>query len=156
MSFLKFLLPMFLVFSCAEDFEEQVQDNRTGTFDEDLDSKAYGDEEKMLKEATADDPEEAFPEDEKSNDITFALAPAAGTGGSNNLCESIRSYPFAGKAQKAINLLCNGKNYSSHFNKANSNKKITPDMIRISVGLETLDDILWDLDQALAKATRTD
>ena len=28
------------------------------------------------------------------------------------------------------------------------------DMIRLSVGLETLDDILWDLDQALAKATR--
>lgn len=27
---------------------------------------------------------------------------------------------------------------------------VTPDMIRISVGLETLDDILWDLDQALA------
>ena len=27
---------------------------------------------------------------------------------------------------------------------------ITPDMIRISVGLETLDDILWDLDQTLA------
>ena len=27
---------------------------------------------------------------------------------------------------------------------------ITPDMVRISVGLETLDDILWDLDQALA------
>lgn len=29
---------------------------------------------------------------------------------------------------------------------------ITPDMIRISVGLETLDDILWDIDQALAKS----
>jgi len=29
---------------------------------------------------------------------------------------------------------------------------VTPDMIRISVGLETLDDIFWDLDQALAKA----
>ena len=29
---------------------------------------------------------------------------------------------------------------------------VTPDMIRISVGLETLDDILWDIDQALAKA----
>ena len=29
---------------------------------------------------------------------------------------------------------------------------ITPDMIRISVGLETLDDILWDLDQAIAAA----
>ena len=27
---------------------------------------------------------------------------------------------------------------------------ITPDMIRISVGLETLDDILWDLDRTLA------
>jgi O-acetylhomoserine (thiol)-lyase len=27
---------------------------------------------------------------------------------------------------------------------------ITPDMVRISVGLETLDDILWDLDQALS------
>ena len=26
---------------------------------------------------------------------------------------------------------------------------LTPDMIRISVGLETLDDILWDIDQAL-------
>ena len=29
---------------------------------------------------------------------------------------------------------------------------VTPDMVRISVGLETLDDILWDLDQALATA----
>jgi O-acetylhomoserine (thiol)-lyase len=29
---------------------------------------------------------------------------------------------------------------------------VTLDMIRISVGLETLDDILWDLDQALAAA----
>ena len=32
---------------------------------------------------------------------------------------------------------------------------ITQDMVRISVGLETLDDILWDLDQALAQAART-
>jgi O-acetylhomoserine (thiol)-lyase len=29
---------------------------------------------------------------------------------------------------------------------------VTPDMIRVSVGLETLDDILWDIDQALAKS----
>jgi O-acetylhomoserine (thiol)-lyase len=29
---------------------------------------------------------------------------------------------------------------------------VTPDMIRVSVGLETLDDILWDIDQALEKA----
>ena len=29
---------------------------------------------------------------------------------------------------------------------------ITPDMIRISVGLETADDILWDIDQALTAA----
>ncbi len=29
---------------------------------------------------------------------------------------------------------------------------ITPDMVRISVGLETLDDILWDIDQALTKS----
>jgi O-acetylhomoserine (thiol)-lyase len=27
---------------------------------------------------------------------------------------------------------------------------VTPDMVRISVGLETLEDILWDLDQALS------
>jgi O-acetylhomoserine (thiol)-lyase len=27
---------------------------------------------------------------------------------------------------------------------------ISADMVRISVGLETLDDILWDLDQALS------
>ncbi|RKZ33849.1 MAG: bifunctional O-acetylhomoserine aminocarboxypropyltransferase/cysteine synthase, partial [Gammaproteobacteria bacterium] len=27
---------------------------------------------------------------------------------------------------------------------------ITPEMVRISVGLETIDDILWDIDQALA------
>jgi O-acetylhomoserine (thiol)-lyase len=26
---------------------------------------------------------------------------------------------------------------------------VTPDMVRMSVGLETLDDILWDIDQAL-------
>jgi O-acetylhomoserine (thiol)-lyase len=29
---------------------------------------------------------------------------------------------------------------------------ITPDMIRLSVGLEDIDDLLWDLDQALDKA----
>ena len=29
---------------------------------------------------------------------------------------------------------------------------VSPDMIRMSVGLETLDDILWDIDQALAKS----
>jgi O-acetylhomoserine (thiol)-lyase len=29
---------------------------------------------------------------------------------------------------------------------------VSPDMIRISVGLETLDDILWDIDQALQKS----
>ncbi len=31
---------------------------------------------------------------------------------------------------------------------------VTPEMVRISVGLEHIDDILWDIDQALAKATR--
>jgi len=29
---------------------------------------------------------------------------------------------------------------------------VPPDLIRLSVGLETLDDILWDIDQALSKA----
>jgi O-acetylhomoserine (thiol)-lyase len=29
---------------------------------------------------------------------------------------------------------------------------VPPDMVRISVGLENLDDILWDIDQALDKA----
>ena len=27
---------------------------------------------------------------------------------------------------------------------------VSPDMIRLSVGIENIDDILWDLDQALA------
>jgi len=31
---------------------------------------------------------------------------------------------------------------------------VTPDMVRISVGIETLDDILWDIDQALHAATK--
>ena len=31
---------------------------------------------------------------------------------------------------------------------------VTPDMIRISVGIETLDDLLWDLDQALTESAR--
>ncbi|MDQ3195720.1 MAG: O-acetylhomoserine aminocarboxypropyltransferase/cysteine synthase [Pseudomonadota bacterium] len=31
---------------------------------------------------------------------------------------------------------------------------VTPEMIRLSIGLETLDDILWDIDQALASAAR--
>jgi O-acetylhomoserine (thiol)-lyase len=31
---------------------------------------------------------------------------------------------------------------------------ISPDMIRISVGLEDLDDILWDLDQALTASQK--
>jgi O-acetylhomoserine (thiol)-lyase len=29
---------------------------------------------------------------------------------------------------------------------------VKPDMIRMSVGLESLDDILWDIDQALERA----
>ena len=33
---------------------------------------------------------------------------------------------------------------------------ISPDMIRISVGLENVEDILWDLDQALTASQRTD
>jgi O-acetylhomoserine (thiol)-lyase len=32
---------------------------------------------------------------------------------------------------------------------------VTPDMIRVSVGLETLDDILWDMDNALSAAAKT-
>jgi O-acetylhomoserine (thiol)-lyase len=32
---------------------------------------------------------------------------------------------------------------------------VTPDMIRISVGLETLDDILWDIDQSLRAAAKS-
>ncbi len=32
---------------------------------------------------------------------------------------------------------------------------VTPEMVRISVGLEHIDDILWDIDQALAAASRT-
>jgi O-acetylhomoserine (thiol)-lyase len=31
---------------------------------------------------------------------------------------------------------------------------VTPDMVRLSVGLEDLDDILWDIDQALAAAQK--
>ena len=30
---------------------------------------------------------------------------------------------------------------------------VTPDMVRLSIGIEDLDDILWDLDQALRTAT---
>jgi O-acetylhomoserine (thiol)-lyase len=32
---------------------------------------------------------------------------------------------------------------------------VSPEMIRLSVGLESLDDILWDLDQALAQSQST-
>jgi O-acetylhomoserine (thiol)-lyase len=28
---------------------------------------------------------------------------------------------------------------------------VTPDMIRLSVGIESVEDIMWDLDQALGK-----
>jgi O-acetylhomoserine (thiol)-lyase len=31
---------------------------------------------------------------------------------------------------------------------------VTPDMIRMSVGIETIDDILWDIDQALGEAAK--
>jgi O-acetylhomoserine (thiol)-lyase len=31
---------------------------------------------------------------------------------------------------------------------------VSPEMIRLSVGLESLDDILWDLDQALEQSQR--
>ena len=29
---------------------------------------------------------------------------------------------------------------------------VTPDFVRLSIGLEDIDDILWDLDQALAQS----
>ena len=32
---------------------------------------------------------------------------------------------------------------------------VTPDMVRMSVGIETLDDILWDIDQALTEAAKS-
>jgi O-acetylhomoserine (thiol)-lyase len=32
------------------------------------------------------------------------------------------------------------------------NAGVTPDMIRMSVGIESLDDILWDIDQALTES----
>jgi O-acetylhomoserine (thiol)-lyase len=32
---------------------------------------------------------------------------------------------------------------------------VTPDMVRMSVGIESLDDILWDIDQALSEAAKT-
>jgi len=31
---------------------------------------------------------------------------------------------------------------------------VPPDLVRISVGLEDVEDVLWDLDQALAAATK--
>ena len=31
---------------------------------------------------------------------------------------------------------------------------VTSDMVRMSVGLETLDDILWDIDQALTESAK--
>jgi O-acetylhomoserine (thiol)-lyase len=31
---------------------------------------------------------------------------------------------------------------------------VTPDMIRLSVGIESIEDILWDLDQALAASQK--
>ena len=30
---------------------------------------------------------------------------------------------------------------------------VPPDMVRLSIGLETIDDIIWDIEQALAAAT---
>lgn len=30
---------------------------------------------------------------------------------------------------------------------------VSPDMVRLSVGIEDVDDILWDIDQALGRAT---
>jgi O-acetylhomoserine (thiol)-lyase len=31
---------------------------------------------------------------------------------------------------------------------------VSADMVRISIGLETVDDIIWDIDQALLKSQR--
>ena len=31
--------------------------------------------------------------------------------------------------------------------------EVTPDMIRVSVGIEDIDDLIWDLNQALEKAS---
>ena len=31
---------------------------------------------------------------------------------------------------------------------------VTPEMVRISVGIETVDDIIWDIDQALEKSQK--
>ena len=43
-----------------------------------------------------------------------------------------------------------GTTYKAELAKAG----VSADMVRLSVGIEDVDDILWDIDQALQRATR--
>jgi O-acetylhomoserine (thiol)-lyase len=94
----------------------------------------------------------------------LAFGVAAGTGGSSAMALQ-RGIRFIESAQFMSHLVNIGDTRTLISHPASTTHRqldeaqqraagVLPDMIRISVGLEHIDDILWDIDQALAAAAR--
>jgi O-acetylhomoserine (thiol)-lyase len=92
----------------------------------------------------------------------LAFGVAAGTGGSSAMALQ-RGIRFIESAQFMSHLVNIGDTRTLISHPASTTHRqldeaqqraagVLPDMIRISVGLEHIDDILWDIDQALAAA----
>ena len=93
----------------------------------------------------------------------LAFGVAAGTGGSSAMALQ-RGIRFIESAQFMSHLVNIGDTRTLVSHPASTTHRqldeaqqraagVLPDMIRISVGLEHIDDILWDIDQALTRAT---
>ncbi|OSZ65834.1 O-acetylhomoserine aminocarboxypropyltransferase/cysteine synthase family protein [Hydrogenophaga sp. IBVHS2] len=92
--------------------------------------------------------------------LAFGVKPAATAGAEGGLAAGVR---FIESAQFMSHLVNIGDTRTLISHPASTTHRqldpaqqlkagVLPDMVRISVGLEHIDDILWDIDQALARA----
>ncbi|WP_302176096.1 O-acetylhomoserine aminocarboxypropyltransferase/cysteine synthase family protein [uncultured Hydrogenophaga sp.] len=92
--------------------------------------------------------------------LAFGVRPAAASGASGGLAAGVRFIESAQFMSHLVNIgdtrtLISHPASTTHrqLDEAQQIKAgVLPDMVRISVGLEHIDDILWDIDQALARA----
>jgi O-acetylhomoserine (thiol)-lyase len=86
--------------------------------------------------------------------LTFGIKGGAATG---RALHRVRAVSFASRERRR----CEDAGHPSGIDHAPQLSEdeqraagVSPEMIRLSIGLESIDDILWDIDQALEKAIR--
>jgi cystathionine gamma-synthase len=79
-----------------------------------------------------------------------SLRLAGGEGAALDLCERTRLFVLA-ESLGGVESLIEHPGRMTHASAAGSPLEVSPDLVRLSVGIETVDDLLADLDQALRR-----